>query len=118
MGEALYVAADEVYGTLPVRIYAPVGAHQDLLPYLVRRLLENGANTSFVHLLLDDQTDPELVVKDPIEQLEVSHGGRHPRIRLPARLYSDRKNSMGLNFSDVISNRCVAISNLQSIFTA
>ena len=70
MGEALYAAATETFGPLSLRTYAPVGAHEDLLPYLVRRLLENGANTSFVHLLLDDDTPPEKVAADPITRVE------------------------------------------------
>ena len=59
MGEALYAGARERYGAFPLRVYAPVGSHEDLLPYLVRRLLENGANTSFVHALLDERTGGE-----------------------------------------------------------
>jgi RHH-type proline utilization regulon transcriptional repressor/proline dehydrogenase/delta 1-pyrroline-5-carboxylate dehydrogenase len=55
MGEALYRGAGEAYGRVTLRAYAPVGGHEDLLPYLVRRLLENGANTSFVHALLDER---------------------------------------------------------------
>ncbi len=74
MGEALYGAAAEAYGPLSLRTYAPVGAHEDLLPYLVRRLLENGANTSFVHSLLDDAVPPELVARDPITQVEETGG--------------------------------------------
>jgi RHH-type proline utilization regulon transcriptional repressor/proline dehydrogenase/delta 1-pyrroline-5-carboxylate dehydrogenase len=70
MGEALYDAAERQYGPLSLRTYAPVGAHEDLLPYLVRRLLENGANTSFVHLLLDDDTPVETVAVDPITLVE------------------------------------------------
>ncbi len=63
MGEALYAACEP---PLPVRVYAPVGGHEDLLPYLVRRLLENGANTSFVHSFLDDDVSPDIVAADPI----------------------------------------------------
>ena len=66
MGEALYEAAEESFGSLAVRTYAPVGAYEDLLPYLVRRLLENGANSSFVHQLLDETIPVERVVSDPI----------------------------------------------------
>ena len=73
MGEALYAAADERYGDFPLRVYAPVGSHEDLLPYLVRRLLENGANTSFVHALLDEKTPVAKVVVDPIAR---GRGGR------------------------------------------
>jgi RHH-type proline utilization regulon transcriptional repressor/proline dehydrogenase/delta 1-pyrroline-5-carboxylate dehydrogenase len=65
MGEALYKAADDLYDGVVLRAYAPVGGHEDLLPYLVRRLLENGANTSFVHALLDERVPVEKVVVDP-----------------------------------------------------
>ncbi len=70
MGEALYAAAEDRYGDFPLRVYAPVGGHEDLLPYLVRRLLENGANTSFVHALLDEKTPVSKVVVDPITAVE------------------------------------------------
>ncbi|MDB5739250.1 MAG: bifunctional proline dehydrogenase/pyrroline-5-carboxylate dehydrogenase, partial [Alphaproteobacteria bacterium] len=98
MGDALYEAAEKRFGPLSLRTYAPVGAHEDLLPYLVRRLLENGANTSFVHLLLDDDTPPELVARDPITLVEVQPGP-HPRIPLPRDLYGDRLNSEGVDVS-------------------
>jgi len=98
MGEALYAAADESFGPLTLRTYAPVGAHEDLLPYLVRRLLENGANTSFVHLLLDDDTPPEQVAADPITRVE-AQPGPHPRIPLPRQMYGDRLNSLGIDLS-------------------
>jgi len=98
MGEALYDAAEKRFGFLMLRTYAPVGAHEDLLPYLVRRLLENGANTSFVHLLLDDDTPPELVARDPISLVE-AQPGPHPRIPLPRVLYGDRLNSEGVDVS-------------------
>jgi RHH-type proline utilization regulon transcriptional repressor/proline dehydrogenase/delta 1-pyrroline-5-carboxylate dehydrogenase len=100
MGEVLYEAAAERFGALSLRTYAPVGAHEDLLPYLVRRLLENGANTSFVHLLLDDETPPEKVAVDPIALVE-ARPGPHPRIPLPRDMYGDRLNSAGLDFSIV-----------------
>jgi len=98
MGEALYEAAEKRFGPLRLRVYAPVGAHEDLLPYLVRRLLENGANTSFVHLLLDDDTPPEQVARDPITLVE-AQPGPHPRIPLPRELYGDRRNSEGIDLS-------------------
>ena len=98
MGEALYDAAAEKFGPLTVRTYAPVGAHEDLLPYLVRRLLENGANTSFVHLLLDDETPVEKVATDPIA-LVAAQPGPHPRIPGPRDMYGDRRNSLGVDLS-------------------
>jgi RHH-type proline utilization regulon transcriptional repressor/proline dehydrogenase/delta 1-pyrroline-5-carboxylate dehydrogenase len=68
-----------------VRAYAPVGGHEDLLPYLVRRLLENGANTSFVHALLDERVPVEKVVADPIDAVE-AHPDRHAKIPTPEEM--------------------------------
>ncbi len=100
MGEALYAGARERYGDFPLRVYAPVGSHEDLLPYLVRRLLENGANTSFVHALLDERTPVEKVVTDPISTVEATGGAPHARIPLPADLYGpSRRNSGGMDLS-------------------
>ena len=99
MGEALYRAAEERYGPLRLRAYAPVGGHEELLPYLVRRLLENGANTSFVHLLLDAQVPAELVAADPVTAV-AAHPDRHERIAPPADLYgAGRKNPIGRDYS-------------------
>ena len=99
MGEALYKAADDLYDGVLVRAYAPVGGHEDLLPYLVRRLLENGANTSFVHALLDERVPPETVVVDPIEAVG-ENPGPHPRIPLPRDLYGPgRLNSEGVDLT-------------------
>ncbi|MEZ6029499.1 MAG: bifunctional proline dehydrogenase/L-glutamate gamma-semialdehyde dehydrogenase PutA [Hyphomonadaceae bacterium] len=96
MGGPLYKAAG---CERSVRIYAPVGAHQDLLPYLVRRLLENGANTSFVHSFLDDDVPAERIASDPYTLLSASPA-RHPRIPTPPNLYGqERLNSSGLDFS-------------------
>jgi len=102
MGEALYGAASQSCAGLVVRTYAPVGPHEDLLPYLVRRLLENGANTSFVYQLMDDDTPPEQVARDPICDLEVAGSDRHPHIPTPINLYGDRRNSFGLDLSEEI----------------
>ena len=100
MGEALYAGAVERYGKLKLRVYAPVGGHEELLPYLVRRLLENGANTSFVHALLDEKTPVGDVVRDPISVVEAAGGAPHPRIPLPADLYGpSRRNSGGIDLS-------------------
>nr|WP_047167486.1 bifunctional proline dehydrogenase/L-glutamate gamma-semialdehyde dehydrogenase PutA [Sphingomonas sp. Y57] len=99
MGEALYAAAGKRYGELRLRAYAPVGGHEELLPYLVRRLLENGANTSFVHALLDERVPAELVVADPITAVE-AHPQRHARIALPADIYGpSRRNPLGRDYS-------------------
>lgn len=96
MGEALYEAAA---GTEAVRVYAPIGAHEDLLPYLVRRLLENGANTSFVHSFLDESVGVDHVVEDPLTQLEAGPA-RHQRIPAPLALFgARRRNSRGLDLS-------------------
>ncbi len=101
MGEALYAAAQREAGeALRLRVYAPVGGHEDLLPYLVRRLLENGANTSFVHLLLDAETPPAAVAPDPIAAVAAAGGKPHPKIPRPGALYGPaRRNSMGLDLS-------------------
>jgi RHH-type proline utilization regulon transcriptional repressor/proline dehydrogenase/delta 1-pyrroline-5-carboxylate dehydrogenase len=97
MGEALY---EQVVGReAPVRVYAPVGSHEDLLAYLVRRLLENGANTSFVHRLLDPAVSEEAIVADPVEAARRGPP-RHPRIPLPRDLFPDRRNSVGLDLAD------------------
>ncbi len=99
MGEALYAAAAERYGAVTLRAYAPVGGHEDLLPYLVRRLLENGANTSFVHALLDERVPAAAVVADPVEGVE-ARPGPHPRIPRPPELYGpERRNSAGVDLS-------------------
>lgn len=99
MGEALYEAAEDLYGPLRLRAYAPVGGHEELLPYLVRRLLENGANSSFVHVLLDDSVPAVDVVRDPVTLVE-AQPGRHPRIPLPRDLYGPtRRNPLGRDLS-------------------
>jgi RHH-type proline utilization regulon transcriptional repressor/proline dehydrogenase/delta 1-pyrroline-5-carboxylate dehydrogenase len=96
MGEALYQAARF---DAPVRVYAPVGGHEDLLPYLVRRLLENGANTSFVHSFLDDDVAPEVAAADPITRVE-AQPTRHPRLPTPLEMFgSSRRNARGLDLS-------------------
>jgi RHH-type proline utilization regulon transcriptional repressor/proline dehydrogenase/delta 1-pyrroline-5-carboxylate dehydrogenase len=99
MGEALCRAAEQRFGPLRLRAYAPVGGHEDLLPYLVRRLLENGANTSFVHTLLDERVPAAEVVADPLSLLAASPA-RHPKIPTPLGIYgAARRNSIGRDFS-------------------
>ena len=98
MGEALYAAADDLYDGIVLRAYAPVGGHEDLLPYLVRRLLENGANTSFVHALLDERVPVEKVVVDPVDAVD-AQPGPHPKIPTPRHMYGDRLNSAGVDLS-------------------
>jgi RHH-type proline utilization regulon transcriptional repressor/proline dehydrogenase/delta 1-pyrroline-5-carboxylate dehydrogenase len=106
MGELLYAAVlADVPGLPPVRVYAPVGTHEDLLPYLVRRLLENGANTSFVHQFLNPQIPVEQVVRDPISVLNRSldQTSVPARIREPHALYgSERVNSDGADWGDPV----------------
>jgi len=101
MGEALYAAARaEAPALPPVRVYAPVGTHEDLLPYLVRRLLENGANSSFVHQFLNPQIPVEQVVRDPLSSL-TARDAAAPRVREPHALFgAERANSAGEDFGD------------------
>ncbi len=85
----------------PCRIYAPVGTHETLLPYLVRRLLENGANSSFVRQLADEQIPISGLIADPVAKASASNGAPHPMIVLPENLFgAERKNSDGLDLSD------------------
>ena len=99
MGEALYRAGDARYGKARLRAYAPVGGHEELLPYLVRRLLENGANTSFVHALLDERVPADQVVRDPIAIVE-AQPDRHPKIPVPAEIYgAARRNPLGRDYA-------------------
>jgi RHH-type proline utilization regulon transcriptional repressor/proline dehydrogenase/delta 1-pyrroline-5-carboxylate dehydrogenase len=97
MGEALY---DILLAEQPItcRIYAPVGGFADLLPYLVRRMLENGANTSFVHQIGDPSVPLEALVADPMRELPEPYSP-DPRLPLPRDLYPDRPNSIGLDLS-------------------
>lgn len=101
MGEPLYDAAAEAYDDLArVRVYAPVGSHEDLLPYLVRRLLENGANTSFVHSFLDPDVPAEDVARGPFAAAATLD--RHPFIPAPPALYGEhRLNAAGVDLSQV-----------------
>jgi RHH-type transcriptional regulator, proline utilization regulon repressor / proline dehydrogenase / delta 1-pyrroline-5-carboxylate dehydrogenase len=101
MGRLLYAEAVRQVASFPrVRVYAPVGEHKDLLAYLVRRLLENGANTSFVNRFMDDQVPVVEIVRDPISELERLESYAHPRLPIPAALYSDRRNSRGIDLGD------------------
>src|SRR5437773_1932009 len=90
MGETLY---DKVIGAsnmgLSCRIYAPVGTHETLLAYLVRRLLENGANSSFVNQIVDPDVPLERLLEDPVTAAQPFAGTPHPRVRLPRDLYPD-----------------------------
>jgi RHH-type proline utilization regulon transcriptional repressor/proline dehydrogenase/delta 1-pyrroline-5-carboxylate dehydrogenase len=95
MGDPLY---HNMALTRPVRVYAPVGAHEDLLPYLVRRLLENGANTSFVHSFLDEDVAAEDVARSPFSDASPT---RHGAIPKPNALFGARKNSKGVDLTQI-----------------
>ena len=85
----------------PCRVYAPVGSHEELLPYLVRRLLENGANTSFVNRIVDERLPAAEVARDPIGEVDHLAVVPHPRIVAPRDLYGPgRANSAGMNLAD------------------
>lgn len=105
MGYTLY---DHIVGAenlnIPCRVYAPVGGHEDLLAYLVRRLLENGANTSFVNRIVDPSVPIEEMLIDPVNKMKQVSSIPHPKIPLPVNIYGEgRKNSMGIDFSDTES---------------
>ncbi len=100
MGEGLFEALVREEG-YHCRTYAPVGGHRDLLAYLVRRLLENGANSSFVHQLADHNVSEAALLADPVEKVMAAGGSRHPSIVLPADLFApERSNSAGLDLDD------------------
>lgn len=101
MGQALYeqiVGKDKM--NRPCRIYAPVGSHEDLLAYLVRRLLENGANTSFVNRLADDEAPIAEIIADPVDRVSALAAIPNPRIPAPAEIFAPRRNSAGMPFWD------------------
>ena len=101
MGESVY---DQIVGApalhRPCRIYAPVGSHETLLAYLVRRLLENGANSSFVNRIVDPAVDIADLVHDHVARAHATGGTPHPRIPLPPDLFPDRRNSRGMDCAD------------------
>ena len=106
MGEGLYEELERLEEGIgetptPVRIYAPVGSHKDLLAYLVRRLLENGANSSFVNRIADEDVSLDELVRDPVAELGASEPKRNPRIILPRDIFGEqRRNSAGVDLSD------------------
>jgi len=106
MGEELYEELARLEGAIgdrrtPVRIYAPVGSHKELLAYLVRRLLENGANSSFVNRIADEQVSIDELIGDPVAELEAISPKRNPKIVTPAELFGkQRRNSAGVDLSD------------------
>jgi RHH-type proline utilization regulon transcriptional repressor/proline dehydrogenase/delta 1-pyrroline-5-carboxylate dehydrogenase len=101
MGEALYARLSEDHPTLAYRTYAPVGSHRDLLAYLVRRLLENGANSSFVAIAADPAVPVATLLRRPLEIVGAADQARHPHIPLPRDLYQpQRVNSRGIEFGE------------------
>ncbi len=102
MGEELYaeVIDPDKFGR-PCRVYAPVGSHEDLLPYLVRRLLENGANTSFVNRIVDESVEVSDIVADPVTDAQQHEFSPHPQIPAPGDMFApSRRNSTGINLPD------------------
>jgi RHH-type proline utilization regulon transcriptional repressor/proline dehydrogenase/delta 1-pyrroline-5-carboxylate dehydrogenase len=106
MGEGLYAELARLESGIgetrtPVRIYAPVGTHKELLAYLVRRLLENGANSSFVNRIADEDVPLDALIKDPVAELCAIEPKRNPAIPLPNAIFgAARRNSAGLDLSD------------------
>ena len=98
MGELLYKCAEKVLDNKqPTSIYAPIGKYKDLLPYLVRRLLENGANSSFINRLLDPETDAAWLASGPHKKIE----NERKDIPLPCNIFSNRNNSRGIDISEM-----------------
>ena len=97
MGELLFKSASKVLGlSKNPSVYAPIGSYKDLLPYLVRRLLENGANSSFINRLLDPETDPEWLSKNPYLKMDEERR----EIPLPKKIFTNRENSSGFDISE------------------
>ena len=111
MGETLYDQIVSDGSALACRIYAPVGSHETLLAYLVRRLLENGANTSFVNRIVDARVPIGELIADPVAHAIESGGTPHPMIPLPAALYPDgRVNARGFDASDETAVASMAVA--------
>lgn len=115
MGDALHNHAMAAYKH-SVRIYAPVGSHKDLLPYLVRRLLENGANSSFVHRLVDARCPIETLTQHPVDMLLAFDTLHNPNIPLPPDVLPNRRNSYGVNI-DIDSEGAPFEAQVQSWLT-
>lgn len=117
MGDSLYrqlVGAEDARLRRPVRVYAPVGSHRTLLAYLVRRLLENGANTSFVNRIVDDRVPVSALVADPLVQVQAGAGHPHPGIPLPEDMYPGRRNSRGFDLAAAPVRRAFRAALAQS----
>jgi RHH-type proline utilization regulon transcriptional repressor/proline dehydrogenase/delta 1-pyrroline-5-carboxylate dehydrogenase len=116
MGEALHEAVRKAEATR-CRIYAPVGAHEDLLAYLVRRLLENGANSSFVHQIVDKDVSPEEIARDPLATVESQGSAENPAIPAPGAIFQPvRGNSRGWDITDPVT--IAAIDKARKKFAA
>lgn len=116
MGQGLYdYVTKEVAPNVRCRVYAPIGQHQELLPYLIRRLIENGANVSFVNMINDADIPAECLCADPLERATSFEYAPHPCIPLPSEMFPDgRINSAGVNTSDSLS--MLALSEEVSAF--
>jgi RHH-type proline utilization regulon transcriptional repressor/proline dehydrogenase/delta 1-pyrroline-5-carboxylate dehydrogenase len=116
MGEDVYEALAEQEGDRPtrVRIYAPVGGHKELLAYLVRRLLENGANSSFVNRMADAEVPVAELTTDPVRDLAALEPKRNPAIPLPAQIFPGRRNSAGVDLADPLVREPL-LAKLQSL---
>lgn len=103
MGQALYdLLVPNQNPAIACRVYAPVGPHQELLPYLVRRLLENGANSSFVNRIIDEKTPVHELVEHPMIKVQSFSNAANSKIPLPENIYGmERKNSKGLDLSNI-----------------
>ena len=114
MGQAVYREVKQSDPSIKCRVYAPVGNHADLLPYLVRRLLENGANTSFVNRIENDKLPVDELIHDPVAGMKSLESIPHPAIALPRHLFGpSRLNSSGINFYDVTALQALEKSNKQ-----
>jgi RHH-type transcriptional regulator, proline utilization regulon repressor / proline dehydrogenase / delta 1-pyrroline-5-carboxylate dehydrogenase len=115
MGETLYdQVVDPANLDKPCRIYAPVGSHETLLAYLVRRLLENGANSSFVNQIVDESVAIDSLIRNPLDLAREQGGLPHPSIPLPLAMFgSERKNSAGLDLSNDDTLRALSASIAQ-----
>ncbi|MGE3770442.1 MAG: L-glutamate gamma-semialdehyde dehydrogenase [Bdellovibrionales bacterium] len=100
MGSVLFDAIKQEFPNLRTRIYAPVGEYEDLLTYLVRRLLENGANSNFVHQLADPLVPIDRLLKPPVEKLQSYSSIAHPNVPLPKDMFKDRDNSKGWEIAE------------------
>ncbi len=116
MGEDVYAELAKLEGSqrTPVRIYAPVGGHKDLLAYLVRRLLENGANSSFVNRMADAEVPVSELTGDPVAELEALRPRRNPAIPLPRDIFPGRANSAGVDLADPLV-RGPMVARLESL---